>query len=71
MQHWREAWADLANACLAENGHDVRIDHRSLAKRGLDLMPQVKLAPRCAGARSVTPQKRCWKRDAGAPCSMS
>jgi Ti-type conjugative transfer relaxase TraA len=48
LQHWREAWADLANACLAENGHDVRIDHRSLETLGLDLMPQVKLG---AGVR--------------------
>jgi len=43
LQHWREAWASLANARLAECGHDVRIDHRSHEALGLDLMPQVKL----------------------------
>jgi len=43
LRHWREAWAGLANARLAESGHDVRIDHRSHEALGLDLMPQVKL----------------------------
>ncbi|PZP44818.1 MAG: Ti-type conjugative transfer relaxase TraA [Azospirillum brasilense] len=49
LRGWRERWAELANARLAEAGHDRRIDHRSLAAQGLALMPQNKIGP--AGAR--------------------
>ncbi len=45
---WRERWAEMANARLAELGHDVRIDHRSHAARGLDLQPQNKIGPAAA-----------------------
>lgn len=46
---WRARWAELANARLAELGHDVRIDHRSYRDQGLELEPQNKIGP--AGAR--------------------
>jgi len=46
---WRERWAELANARLAELDHDVRIDHRSYAVQGVELEPQNKVGP--AGAR--------------------
>ena len=46
---WRERWAELANARLAELDHDVRIDHRSYRDQGIDLEPQNKIGP--AGAR--------------------
>jgi Ti-type conjugative transfer relaxase TraA len=49
LRLWRERWAEMANERLAELGHDVRIDHRSHAARGLDLEPQNKIGP--AGAR--------------------
>lgn len=49
LRDWREGWADLANARLAELGHDVRIDHRSLAAQGIGLEPQHKVGP--AGMR--------------------
>jgi len=42
---WRERWAEMANARLCELGHDVRIDHRSHAARGLELVPQNKVGP--------------------------
>ena len=45
---WRERWAEMANARLAELGHDVRIDHRSHAARGLELQPQNKIGPAAA-----------------------
>ena len=45
----RERWAALANARLAEQGYDVRIDHRSYAEQGIALEPQHKIGP--AGAR--------------------
>jgi Ti-type conjugative transfer relaxase TraA len=49
LRLWRERWAEMANARLAELGHDVRIDHRSNAARGIDFEPQNKIGP--AGAR--------------------
>ena len=49
LEGWRERWAELANARLMELGHDVRIDHRSLAEQGIPLEPQHKVGP--AGAR--------------------
>ena len=42
---WRARWAEMANARLAELGHDVCIDHRSNAARGLELEPQNKIGP--------------------------
>ncbi len=49
LRGWRERWAELANARLAELDHDVRIDHRSYRDQGIDLEPQHKIGP--AGAR--------------------
>ena len=46
---WRERWAGLANARLAKQGHDARVDHRSLAVQGIPLEPQHKVGP--AGQR--------------------
>ena len=42
---WRERWASLANKRLAEQGHDVRIDHRSYVEQGIELEPQHKIGP--------------------------
>ena len=44
LRDWRERWAEMANVRLAELGHDVRIDHRSLAEQGIALEPQNKIA---------------------------
>jgi ATP-dependent exoDNAse (exonuclease V) alpha subunit len=49
LRTWRERWAELANERLAELGHDIRIDHRSLRDQGIELEPQHKIGP--AGAR--------------------
>jgi Ti-type conjugative transfer relaxase TraA len=49
LEGWRERWAELANERLATLGHDVRIDHRSLAAQGIALEPQHKVGP--AGIR--------------------
>jgi ATP-dependent exoDNAse (exonuclease V) alpha subunit len=40
VARWRERWADLANARLAELDIDARIDHRSLDAQGIALEPQ-------------------------------
>ena len=45
LGEWRERWASLANKRLAELGHDVQIDHRSYATRGIALEPQHKIGP--------------------------
>jgi ATP-dependent exoDNAse (exonuclease V) alpha subunit len=41
LEQWRKAWADVCNAKFAEKGLDVRIDHRSYERQGLDLLPTV------------------------------
>lgn len=35
----RRTWADLQNETLAKYGHDVRVDHRSYAERGIKKEP--------------------------------
>ncbi|MCB8878474.1 Ti-type conjugative transfer relaxase TraA [Acidisoma silvae] len=35
----RQVWEEQANVALARAGHDVRIDHRSHAERGLEIEP--------------------------------
>ena len=49
LRTWRQRWAEMANARLAEAGFDARIDHRSYADQGIVLEPQNKIGP--AGAR--------------------
>ncbi len=45
LTHWREAWAEAANAKLAELGYDARIDHRSFEAQDIVLEPQNKIGP--------------------------
>lgn len=45
VKRLRKLWADMANAALAEAGHEARIDHRSNAERGIDEMPTTHLGP--------------------------
>lgn len=40
---WREQWAIVQNRRLLEAGHDIQVDHRSYADRGIDLEPQLKI----------------------------
>ena len=39
---WREEWANIQNRKLLEAGHDIQVDHRSYADRGIDLEPQLR-----------------------------
>ena len=41
LEHWRQAWAEMCNAKFAEKGLDVRIDHRSYERQGVDLLPTI------------------------------
>ena len=45
VKELRKRWAELANAALQRHGHIVRIDHRSLAKQGIDRRPGSHLGP--------------------------
>ncbi|WP_052027052.1 MobQ family relaxase [Rhodovulum sp. PH10] len=45
LEHWRENWADRVNAALEREGHEARIDHRSLEAQGIEREPQPKLGP--------------------------
>lgn len=45
LLEWREAWAEIANKHLVLNGHDLRIDHRSLEAQEIPLEPQSKIGP--------------------------
>lgn len=47
----RKLWADVVNAALAEAGHAVRIDHRSLKDQGIDREPQIHEGPAVTAAR--------------------
>lgn len=47
----RERWADLQNAHLEKNGHNERVDHRSLKDRGIDRAPEKHLGG--SGVRSL------------------
>jgi hypothetical protein len=50
MDFWRECWADMANAALAAEGIDARIDHRTLLEQGItDREPGVHIGPNANG----------------------
>jgi Ti-type conjugative transfer relaxase TraA len=40
---WRAAWAETANEHLAQAGHNVRIDHRTLEAQNIELEPGRKI----------------------------
>ena len=48
---WREAWQGIANTHLAQAGHHVQIDHRSLAAQEIELEPQHKIGAVAAQRR--------------------
>ena len=45
LEEWRETWCRMVNEKFAEKGLDVRIDHRSYVRQGLDLIPTVHEGP--------------------------
>jgi len=44
---WREEWAKLQNQKLLIYGHDIQVDHRSFADRGIELIPEIHLGFSC------------------------
>lgn len=53
IERWRKNWALAANKHLEMAGQNARIDHRSLADQGSDLVPQIHL-----GKKNVERMKR-------------
>ena len=45
LEFWREQWAAMCNAKFEEKGLDVRIDHRSYERQGIELLPTVHEGP--------------------------
>lgn len=45
LEEWRKAWCEMVNNAFEEKGLDVRIDHRSYERQGLDLIPSVHEGP--------------------------
>lgn len=57
LEFWREQWAVMCNAKFEEKGLDVRIDHRSYERQGVELLP----------TRQKARQSEPWKRKASRP----
>jgi len=45
LEFWREQWAVMCNAKFEEKGLDIRIDHRSYERQGIELLPTVHEGP--------------------------
>lgn len=45
VTEWRERWADMQNEALEQANRAERVDHRSYAEQGIDLMPSIHLGP--------------------------
>lgn len=45
LEQWRKAWANLVNSEFEKHGMESRIDHRSYAEQGVDLIPQIHEGP--------------------------
>lgn len=45
LEFWREKWAEMCNAKFEEKGLDVRIDHRSYERQGVDRIPTIHEGP--------------------------
>ena len=45
LEQWRKVWADMVNAELEKHGLECRVDHRSYADQGIELIPQIHEGP--------------------------
>lgn len=45
LEFWRAKWAELCNAKFEEKGLDIRIDHRSYERQGVDQLPTIHEGP--------------------------
>ncbi|MBV8844134.1 MAG: MobA/MobL family protein [Bryobacterales bacterium] len=51
----RKSWADAVNRAYAEAGLNIRVDHRSHERRGIEDVPQIHLGPAAAGMERRQP----------------
>lgn len=61
VPRWRKRWEDMANDALANAGSKERIDCRSNAERGIELLPMLHLGPYAAAAERAA-QDRARER---------
>lgn len=59
-EEWREAWANMANRCLEQNGIPERIDHRSYKRQGIEQIPTIHL-----GVAATQMEKRGIRTEKG------
>ena len=45
LEAWRKEWCDMVNIAFERKGLDVRVDHRSYERQGLDLIPTIHEGP--------------------------
>ena len=72
LEEWRKAWCELCNKKFAEKGLDVRIDHRSYLRQGVDLLPQIHEGPavRAMEAKGIHTEKGDHNREIRAVNAM-
>lgn len=61
LQQWRVAWELQANKALEQEGHEQRIDHRTLEAQGIERIPQIHI-----GAKVVEMEQRGLRTERGA-----
>lgn len=44
-EEWRQAWAEMCNAAMEQQGVAERIDHRSYERQGIEQIPTIHLGP--------------------------
>lgn len=70
LEFWREQWAVMCNAKFEEKGLDVRIDHRSYERQGIELLPTVHEGPTVrAMEKNALKQKRASSTDGSKPAT--
>ena len=57
LESWRKGWEEAANKALESEGHESRIDHRSLKDQGIDRDPTTHLGPEATGYERRTGEK--------------
>lgn len=61
----RAKWEDHANRALAQAGHDVRIDRRSLEAQGIDREPTIHIGPQAAHVEEFVDRPRSKVKETG------
>lgn len=63
VKQWREYFAIIQNRHLADAGHDVRVDHRTLEAQGIDRAPTMHLGPAATAIERRTGQPSKVRQD--------